>query len=202
MKKFIKKYLFYRLRINRCPSNGLATSWLKKDLIKLKNLETAVDIGCGKFINKRHFRNKFYIGIDSNQEFLKKGQYYHPNTKFYCSSILDEIPIKGDLVVSTLVLTNELFPKEKTLEAVINLIESVKKEGSLIITIGRNNYIFKDQIIKLLDTNFKKFKVKQYGNFNRKTFFSRLLVFLMERIPKLRIDENNKMFYMHAEYKT
>ena len=201
MKSFIKKFLFYELRINRCPSNGLAMSWLKKDLIKFSNLEIAIDVGCGKFINKRHFKNKFYIGIDSNEEFLKKGQSYHPNTKYYCSSILDKIPIKGDLLVSTLVLTNELFPKERTLEAVMNLTEAVNKSGSLIITIGKSNYIFKDQIIKILDSNFKKIYVKQYGNFNKKTFLSRFLVFLMAKVPRLRIDENNKMFYIHAENK-
>ena len=83
----------------------------------------------------------------------------------------------------------------------MNLTEAVNKSGSLIITIGKSNYIFKDQIIKILDSNFKKIYVKQYGNFNKKTFLSRFLVFLMAKVPKLRIDENNKMFYIHAENK-
>ena len=64
IKKKTDFILFFYLRINRRPSNRLATIWLKKDLYKFRNLETALDVGCGKFLNKRHFINKNYIGID------------------------------------------------------------------------------------------------------------------------------------------
>ena len=199
LKNKIKSFLFYYLRINRRPSNQLVNFWLLRDLKSLYYLKTSLDIGCGKFINRRHFKNEIYIGVDENEDFLKLGQSYYPNSNYLCASIIDPLPINGDLVICTLVLNNKKFPYKYTLKAVKNLIKSVNVKGHLIFTIGEINKPFFDEIIKLISESFIKIEKVQYGNFNKPTLLSYPLAYLMYIFPPLRLHKKNSMFYIHAK---
>ena len=201
LKNKIKIFLFHYLRVKRAPSNRLATLWLKKDLSKIREYSTAVDVGCGKFINKRYFKNKNYIGIDINEDILKGGLRIYPDTKYCCGTVLKKLAFNGDIVVATLLLTTEIFPVDKTISAINNLVEAVNNNGSLIFTIGKRNYIYKDQILKVLNDNFHKIDIRQYGNFNKPSFLGFFIAYFMYLFPKLRINDENKMFYCIAKYK-
>tara|TARA_Y100000589_G_scaffold317772_1_gene344309 strand:- start:10332 stop:10946 length:615 start_codon:yes stop_codon:yes gene_type:complete len=200
-KNKIKIFLYHYLRINRAPSNRLATLWLKKDLYKIRNYHTAIDVGCGKFINRRYFKNKNYVGVDIDEDILKGGLKIYPNTKYFKGSVLNKLPVKGDIIVATLLLTTQSFPVNKTINAINNLIEAVNKEGDLIFTIGRRNYIYKDEIFKVLKNSFYEVKMRQYGNFNKPSILGVLISFAMYLFPKLRINSKNKMFYCVAKNK-
>lgn len=54
--------LNFRFRKN--SSNQLMMMWFRKDLRRLAHYEVAIDVGCGRFVNRHLFHNKTYIGID------------------------------------------------------------------------------------------------------------------------------------------
>ena len=123
------------------------------------------------------------------------------HTKYFKGSVLNKLPVKGDIIVATLLLTTQSFPVNKTINAINNLIEAVNKEGDLIFTIGRRNYIYKDEIFKVLKNSFYEVKMRQYGNFNKPSILGVLISFAMYLFPKLRINSKNKMFYCVAKNK-
>ena len=198
----LKTVLYSRLRLNRRPSNQLMMIWLKKALIDNKHLKTAIDVGCGKSINRKFFKNKRYIGVDFKEKFIENARNYYVNDSFYVVDLAHEVPPAGNLVVCTLVFNNKRYPLQRTLEGLNNLIKAVSKGGSLIFTIGNSNYRYKNKIDKILKENFENIISKKYGNFNiRPTYLSYPISFLMHWFKPLRIDKSNKMYFYSCSRK-
>jgi len=146
IKAWVKNIFLERWRVNRRASNQLMMIWLKRALTRNKHLESAVDVGCGKSINRPYFRNKKYTGVDQKEEFIAQARLRYSNDEFYVADVSRECPPAGDLVVCTLVLNNKRYPREKTLDGVKNLIKAVCKNGTLIFTTGHTNSIYEDEI--------------------------------------------------------
>lgn len=192
----VKSFLYARWRLNRRPSNQLMMRWLKKALIENKDLSVAVDVGCGKAINRRFFKNDTYIGVDFKEDFIVRAKNTLTDDSFFVHDLANEVPPSGDLVVCTLVLNNKRYPVQKTVDGVKNLITAVRKEGSLVFTIGNSNTRYKTEIDKMLSENFKIITSKQYGKFNKNpTYLSYPISYLMYWFKQFRIDKDNEMYF-------
>ncbi|MDH5297906.1 MAG: hypothetical protein OEV91_02705 [Desulfobulbaceae bacterium] len=192
---------FHSLRIYRHASNQLMMLWLRRDLQLLAGRDTAVDAGCGRFINRPSFKARRYVGVDNVQENIEYGRRLYPDATGHVGSILTPLPEQGDVVVCTLVLNNKRFPHDRTLEGVGNLIGAVRPGGDLLFTMGQVNAPFEAAVDALLAPCFARVEKRVYGRFNISTYLSYPLAWLMDAFPALRTDPKNRMLYYHAAAK-
>ena len=153
----------------------------------------AVDVGCGKAINRRHFFNPSYTGVDFKEEFISIARMLYPKDNFSICNLSEESPPLGDLLVCTLVLNNKHYPKEKTLEGVINLVSSVKPGGVLIFTLAESNYAYEGDVDDYLYRYFSFVRKNKYGRFNSPSYFSFPIAWAMLFFRGLRLDSQNRM---------
>lgn len=195
MKIWIKNLLYRRWRVNRRPSNQLMMIWLKKALANNRHLKSAVDVGCEKSIIRFYFLNETYTGVDFKEEFISEARKLYPCDQFIVADITNELRASGDLIVCTLVFNNKHYPPEKTLEGISGLTEAVHKGGSLIFTTGNANVAYEQQVKEYLSRNFIPLDEKIYGNFNKPTYFSFPLAWLMFLFKTLRENSQNRMVF-------
>lgn len=199
--KRLKGYLFRTLRIRRRPSNQLMNFWLKRELRNSGFLEIALDVGCGKGINRDLFSNRVYTGVDINKDFISAAQYANPMDRFYvCNFLVDPLP-KAHLVVCTLVLHNKHFQHEATVSAVHNLLNSVLPGGRLIFTMGEVSYRYITEVEGVLRKNFSHVKISPYGRFNKPSYLSYILALLMLIWKPLRVTRVNRMLFIFCRGK-
>jgi SAM-dependent methyltransferase len=185
-------------RIRRHASNQLMMLWLRRDLRSLSGRDTAVDVGCGRFINRPAFKTRQYVGVDNMPSFIEHGRKIYPDARGHVGSVLTPIPEQGEVVVCTLVLNNKRFPHERTVEAVRNLVAAVRPGGDLLFTLGQVNAAYESAVDDILARSFDKVEKRVYGRFNFPTYFSYPLAWLMDVIPRLRVDKDNRMLYIRA----
>lgn len=189
----IKTTLFQRWRINRRPSNCLMMIWLQQALRRDRHLTEAVDIGCGKAINRHLFGNPRYTGVDVNEENLVAARARYPDDCFVRGDLgLEAVPA-GDLVVCTLVLHNKQYPPERTVAGARRLIDATRAGGTLIFTTSQANAPYEEEIDALVGTAFESVTKRLYGRFNVPTYAAVPMAWMMYLLPSLRRDPNNRM---------
>lgn len=193
----LMRFSLSQVRFRRHASNQLMMLWLRRDLLELAGRD-AMDIGCGRFINRPSFKTQNYVGIDNVPEFIQQGCKQFPGTRGYVGSVLSPLPEKSDVVVCTLVLNNKRFPHERTIEAVRNLVAAVRPGGDLLFTMGQVNAAYELNVDEILLSQFDMIEKRVYGRFTYPTYFSYPLAWLMNAVPSLREAKDNRMLYYHA----
>ncbi len=187
--------LYRKWRINRRPSNQLMMGWLADSLIHFRNLPVAMDVGCGKAINRPWFSNPTYVGVDVNPTFLCKAADKYPADRFLQANLAEEDLPTADLVVCTLVLHNKHYPPERTVDGVRRLIAAVNPGGALLFTTAQVNVPYEDEVTALLTAAFTSAEKRLYGNWNQPSYLSIPLAWLMRRFPPLRTHPRNRMIF-------
>jgi len=106
---------------------------LLPDIIKILNIETIFDAGCGDFtwMSKTDISVKQYIGADIVESVIKenKKRYENETHQFYCADIVtDEIP-KVDLILCRDCLIHMSF------DAIKQTIQNFKKSGATYLLV-------------------------------------------------------------------
>ena len=189
----IKDNLFRKWRVNRRPSNQLMMIWLKQTLEQHQSLDRAVDIGCGKGINRSYFLNPQYTGLDVNPVFTKVAQERYPADEFGILDVSEQDPPEGDLFVATLVFHNKFFPKDKVVESVERIVSKVRSGGCFVFTTGEINQSDYPALNAFLNTRFASVRIYSYGRFNSPSYGSIPLAYMMNFWPKLAEAPRNRM---------
>ncbi len=160
------------------PSKKYLFRVLKNFLLIHKNKPIGIDLASENFKNSIYFKTKKYIGVDLNKKEILFGLKYFKDKKRYGihwdftkKNILGEN--FADVVVSTNTLSHIKSPKKK-IDALNNFIQFTSSDGVIFLQTEIEKKVT-NEIIKKINSNFKKVKIKYYNNLLTKIYLSLFL---------------------------
>ena len=160
------------------PSKKYLFRVLKNFLLNHKNKSIGLDLASENFKNSIYFKTKKYIGVDINIKEILFGLQHFKNKKRYGihwdftkKNILGEN--FADVVVSTNTLSHIKSPKKK-IDALNNFIRFTSSDGAIFLQTEIEKKVT-NEIIKKINSNFKKVKIKYYNNLLTKIYLSLFL---------------------------
>jgi hypothetical protein len=161
-------------------------------LKKSTGYNVALDLACGPMPLANHVRANQYIGVDLNEESLRRGLANHPDAVALHSAIEGlTTETSGDIVLCFQCIgINRFFQIENTVDCVRRMIEATHKGGTLIFNVGPRCSAKFDEIDAILRSSFKSVSATQYGRFaeRRSTTIAMILAYAMYYFPILARD--------------
>ena len=159
--------------------------FLKQD----REYDVALDLACGPMPLADKIRARRYIGVDINEESLRKGMAAHPSAVAIHSSIeriADDIT--ADLVLCFQCIgVNSDFHVDNTIKCVRRTVNATRTGGALLFNVGPLARDYFDEIETTLKQAFGHITVIQYGRFyeRRAPMTALLLAHVMYYLPFL-----------------
>lgn len=189
------------IRRSSRPSKQLLFLMLSKDMKSSQSYNIGLDLACGKMYNRGMFKTKKYIGIDIDEERIRKGLRKFPSATGLVYP-LEDLPstLEGDFVVCVQTIgINNYFDVKNTMNVINKIVESVNQNGVLIFNVGPKALeLYERKIDELLVQSFSGVKKTEYGRWTNETnkHLSLLLGVLMYIIPLLRKGKTRFAYYI------
>ena len=168
-----------------------------------KRFETALDLACGVMRMAPYISAERYIGLDLNEESLRRGMQRGRHRSAVVSTIEDmPADLGGDLVLCLQTIgINRRASVELTMTHVERMIAATRAGGCLVANVGPLSSAYFAPIEQELRRAFDRVESIEYGRFRSKSVFPNFLlkIWLMERRPAAAADPLHPMRLFIAE---